>query len=55
MLFDQLDERNAMMQFNLTFEELAQTDLARFGNSLGWFRLGQYTQNVVSSSELRIE
>jgi len=31
MFFDQLDERNVMVQGNLAFEELAQTGLAGSG------------------------
>ena len=34
MFFDQLDERNAMVQSNLAFEELALTGLAGLGTGL---------------------
>jgi hypothetical protein len=37
MFFDQLDERNAMVQFNLAFDKLVQTDLAGLGTGLAGF------------------
>ena len=47
MFFDQLDERNAMVQSNHAFEELV-------GNRPGQFQQGQYIRNDVSSSRLQM-
>ena len=41
MFFDQVDERNAMVQSILAFEKVEKVGLADFGSRLSRFQLGR--------------